>query len=29
VIPFIDKECIDMRQGKYDRFLNLIKENIK
>ena len=29
VIPFIDEECIDMRQGKYDRFLNLIKENIK
>ena len=28
-IPFIDRECEDMRQHKFDNFLNLIKETIK
>ena len=29
VIPYIDVECEDMRQNKFDNFLNLIKETIK
>ena len=28
VIPYIDVECGDMRQNKFDNFLNLIKETI-
>ena len=28
IIPFIDRECEDMRKGNYKRFLNLIKEKI-
>ena len=28
VIPFIDKDCEEMKQNNYDRFLNVIKENI-
>jgi len=28
IIPFIDRECEDMRQGNYERFINLIKEKI-
>ena len=29
VIPYIDVECEDMRQNKFDNFLNLVKETIK
>jgi len=28
IIPFIDKECQDMKQGDYDKFLKLIKKEI-
>ena len=28
IIPFIDRECEDMKQGNYERFLNLVKEKI-
>ena len=29
VIPFIDKDCVDMGKKDYSRFLKVIKENIK
>ena len=29
IIPFIDKDCQDMREHKYDRFFKLIEESIK
>ena len=28
VIPFVDENCVDMKNATYHRFLNLIKENI-
>ena len=28
IIPFIDRECEDMKQGNYERFLKLVKEKI-
>jgi hypothetical protein len=28
IIPFIDRECNDMRQGHYEKFLSLIQESI-
>ena len=29
LIPFIDKDCQEMREHKYDRFFKLIEESIK
>ena len=28
IIPFIDRECVDMKQGRHKKFLNLIKETV-
>jgi hypothetical protein len=28
IIPFIDRECGDMRNGNYEKFLKLIKETL-
>ena len=28
IIPFIDRECGEMRNGNYEKFLKLIKETL-
>ena len=28
IIPFIDRECEEMRKGNHERFLNLVREKI-
>ena len=29
IIPFIDTECEEMKKSNHERFLNIIKENIR